>query len=100
VRLDCPACGKTNEPGISAACSRCGCDLGRLRELLRAADWRLAAAALDLRNQRWEPALRHAEIGWSLRHSVPAARLAFLAALGLGDTPRASHWWQSAENAD
>ena len=96
MRLECPACGKTNETESGAACSRCGCDLGRLDKVRQAALWRRRAAAQALRERRWADAMRHAEIGWSLRHTAPAARLAFLAAAALGDTRRAVHWQQTA----
>ena len=96
MRLECPACGKNNETESSAVCSRCGCDLGRIEKARQAALWRLTAAAQSLRDRRWTAALRHAEIGWSLRHTALAARLAFLAAIALRDTRRAVHWQQAA----
>ena len=96
MRLECPACGKTNETESSVACSRCGCDLGRLEQARQAALWRLRAAAQALRERRWADAMRHAEIGWSLRHTALATRLAFLAAIALRDTRRAVHWQQAA----
>jgi hypothetical protein len=93
VEIICPACGKTNELAASA-CPRCGCDLGQLALITRAAAGHLRAAARALRAGEWMVAIGHAEKSWSLRHSSAAARLAGLAAAALGDAPRLLRWWK------
>jgi hypothetical protein len=100
MRIDCPACGKTQTSDPVAACSRCGSDLRPLQQILAATEWRLRAAAQALRDRRWTEALRHAELSWSLKHGELAARVAFLAALALKDAPRIRRWQQVARNQD
>jgi hypothetical protein len=100
MRIDCPACGKANASENNAACSRCGCDLAKLEKILQAALAHLASALQALKDQQWPVALRHAETGWSLRHSQRAAYLAFFAAAALGDTPRAIRWHRTAAEAE
>lgn len=99
MQLDCPACGKTNDSSNDANCLRCGCDLAKLAEILQATLAHLAASVQALQDRQWPEALRHAELGWSLRNSPAAARLAFLAAAALGDTPRAVRWWRTANES-
>ena len=88
----CPACGKANAPATNLACARCGCELATLEKILRGAGWHLRAAAQALRGQDWAGALKHAQRSWSLRHSIPAAELAGLAAAALGDAEEVLQW--------
>ena len=88
--LNCPACGKLNP--IEATCTRCGCDLARLRAVVAAAQGALAEGRVSLRRGDWAAALNWSEESWRLRHTVEAARLAFLAAGAMGDTRTAAAW--------
>ena len=99
MEISCPACGKASDLRQAAACPRCGCDLAPLARVITGAVWHLQAAAGELRAREWAAALKHAERSWSLRHSPRAARLAWLAALALGETQTALHWRQRSEAA-
>jgi hypothetical protein len=90
VALTCPACGKNNQAG--PVCARCGCDLSRLHTVTEAAVAALAEAHASLRAMDWSTALAWAGKSWQLCHSAKAARLAFLAAVGLGQTDSALTW--------
>lgn len=100
MTLRCPACGKTNDLGGDAACQRCGCDLAMLSSILQSAVSNLKSAAAQLRSQEWEGALWHATQSWSLRHTLAAAQLAFLAAAALGDSARVEQWLSRARQAE
>ena len=92
MEITCPACNKDGQ--TEAACSRCGCDLSRLATVLDAAAAALSSARAAFHRLDWSEALRQAEISWQLLHAADPARLAFLAAAGLGDTPAALRWRQ------
>ncbi len=92
--ITCPACNKANQ--TEAACTRCGCDLTRLHEIVEAAGIGISKANVALRVSDWTSALAAAEQSWQLCHSVLAARLAFLAASALGETTCALLWHQRA----
>jgi hypothetical protein len=94
VALTCPACGKAGQ--TQSGCARCGCDLTRLWEVARAADDALAQSRSALRATNWAQALAWAREAWRLCHSLEAARLAFLSAAALGDTPAALAWHHAA----
>jgi hypothetical protein len=63
-----------------------------LQFLLRCAARRLSAAAKKIQERDWPAALAEAEQSWHLRHSPDAARLAFMAAVALGDFLHAGFW--------
>ena len=90
--ITCPACGKVNETGASAACARCGCDLAALRVIIEGAAWNLKESARHLRAANWSAALSNAEKSWGLHHSPRAAQAAFLAATALGQTEAIVLW--------
>lgn len=94
MQLTCPACRKRNESvkDTNPACSRCGCDLSRLRAVQLAAAQARHTAALALRLGRWADALDHAERAWRLFHHPHAAQLAALASGALGDTGTVLLW--------
>ena len=92
MEITCPACNKDAQ--TEAACSRCGCDLTRLRTVFDAAAAALSSACAAFHRTDWSEALHQAETSWQLLHATDAARLAFLAAAGLGDTPAALRWRQ------
>ena len=92
MEIPCPACGKANDIRTVEACSRCACDLGSLARIVFGAIWHLKAAACAARAREWEAALVHAEKSWSLRHSVRAARAAYLAATALRENRQALRW--------
>jgi hypothetical protein len=92
--LACPACNKSGL--IADACPRCGCDLTSLRQIDHAAASFLCAAVEALSARQWQEALMLAARAWNLRHSAPAARIAFLAAGALGIAGQASRWRQRA----
>ena len=94
MEITCPACNKTGQ--TEAACARCGCDLTRLRAVLKSASAGLSAARDALGRADFSAALEHAEVSWQLRHTSAAARLAFLAAAALHDTPSALSWRRRA----
>jgi hypothetical protein len=94
----CPACNKSDQ--TAPTCSRCGCDLSALHAVLEAATAYLADARAAIEDCDWQHALASAERAWQLRHAPPAARLAFLAAAALGQTPRALHWHRLAQGGD
>jgi hypothetical protein len=98
MEVACPACGKTNDLSTAVPCSRCGCDLGPLARIVSGAIWHLIAATRQLRERNWEAAFEHAEKSWSLRHSPRAARLACLAALGLGRSTDTLRWMRRARS--
>lgn len=97
MEIPCPACGKMSDLRATTACPRCGCDLGPLARIVAGASWYLQAAAVELRAGDWEAALAHAQLSWSLRHSPRAARLAFLAAVALGEARAAISWRHRGE---
>ena len=97
VMLNCPACGKLNQ--TEAACTRCGCDLDRLRVVIAAAKGAVTEGRDSLRRGDWTAALNWSEESWRLRHTVEAARLAFLAAGALGDTRTAAAWHRHGAKA-
>lgn len=86
----CPACNKANQN--EAACQRCGCDLARLHEIGEAAAACLGGATAALADGDGSAALLAAGRSWRLRHTAESARLAFLAAVAIGDTARALRW--------
>jgi len=95
--LNCPACSKLNQ--TEAACTRCGCDLARLRAVMAAAKEALAEGRVSLQTGDWAAALSWSEESWRLRHTVEAARLAFLAAGAMGDTRTAATWHRHGAEA-
>ena len=95
--LKCPACGKLNH--TEAACTRCGCDLARLRAVIAAAQGALAEGRVSLQTGDWARALSWSEESWRLCHTVAAARLAFLAAGAMGDTRIAAAWYRHGAEA-
>jgi hypothetical protein len=95
--LKCPACGKLNP--TEAACTRCGCDLARLRGVVAAAQGALAEGRVSLQTGDWAGALSWSEKSWRLLHSAEAARLAFLAAGAMGDTRVAAAWHRHGAEA-
>ena len=95
--LNCPACGKLNQ--TEAACTRCGCDLARLRAVLAAAKGALTEGRDSLRRGDWAAAMNWSEESWRLLHSAEAARLAFLAAGAMGDTRSAAAWHRHGAEA-
>ena len=95
--LNCPACGKLNQ--TEATCTRCGCDLARLRAVIAAAKGALAEGRVSLQRGNWTAALSWSEKSWRLLHSVEAVRLAFLAAGALGDTRTAAAWHRHGAEA-
>ena len=94
MEIKCPACNKANPH--EAVCTRCGCDLLRLRETLQAAAAALGQAQAALHAADWEQALAWARKSWDLRHTPAAARVAFLAAAALGQTAPALGWYRIA----
>ena len=99
MEISCPACGKTNDLLATTSCSRCGCDLGPLARIVAGALWHLQAATGELRAGDWDAAFEHAQRSWSLRHSPRAARLAWLAAMTLGETRDALSWHRRAQGS-
>jgi hypothetical protein len=95
--LKCPACGKLNP--TEATCTRCGCDLARLRAVIAAAKGALTEGRVSLQRGNWAAALSWSEESWRLRHTVEAARLAFLAAGAMGDTRAAAAWHRHGAEA-
>ncbi len=92
MTINCPACGKPNEVVAASACSRCGCDLSVLRQILAAALADLNQAKQRLREADWFAALAHAEQSWKMVHTPQSARLACLAAAAIGDGERLARW--------
>ena len=95
--LNCPACGKLNQ--TEATCTRCGCDLARLRAVIAAAKGALTEGRVSLQTGDWAGALSWSEESWRLLHSAEAARLAFLAAGAMGDTRVAAAWHRHGAEA-
>ncbi|MDB6152185.1 MAG: hypothetical protein JWL90_638 [Chthoniobacteraceae bacterium] len=89
MEISCPSCGKLNQ---ASPCLRCGCDLATLFNLRHAAEQALAEATRFLREGEMADAYGQASRSWELRHSAPAAQLAFLAAIGMADFPGALKW--------
>jgi hypothetical protein len=94
VPLTCPACNKAGQ--TEAACQRCGCDLSRLHTISATAAVRLEDARAALEEFDWSAAQARAAESWRLRHSPEAARLAFLAAVGSGETAATLRWRRRA----
>jgi uncharacterized protein (DUF983 family) len=94
MEITCPACNKGGQ--TEAACSRCGCDLTRLRAVVNAASATVSAARAALGRAAWSEALDQAQTSWQLLHTANAARVAFLAAAVLGDIAVALRWRQRA----
>ncbi len=90
----CPACKKTNEESEARACSRCGCDLSALREILAAAVAHLSRAKNNLRQADWAAALVEAEYSWKLLHTAHSAHLAALASAAMGNVHGLQRWRQ------
>jgi hypothetical protein len=93
--VTCPACNKGDQ--IVPVCARCGCDLSALRTVLAAAAVCRADARAALEACDWDQALACAERAWHLHHTPETARLAFLAAAALAQTPHALHWHRLAQ---
>jgi hypothetical protein len=102
MQITCPACSKINElsPDSEAAglCVRCGCDLAMLGIILRAANWNLSLAKLELEQGNWTEALALAEYSWGLKQTKESARVAFLAAAALGQTGSIVKWRRTASH--
>jgi hypothetical protein len=96
--VTCPACNKGEQ--AASACARCGCDLSALHAVLEAAAASLADARAACECCDWGQALTCAERAWQLRHTPEAARLAFLAAAALGQTPCALRWHRLARGVN
>lgn len=79
MEIQCPSCKKTNSD--SASCTRCGCELRVLQELLQAAEREIALGKNELRGGKPVIALNHAVRSWQLKNSPEAAKLAFLATI-------------------
>jgi hypothetical protein len=99
VEITCPACRKVNLllDCTESACVRCGCDLGNLAALARAARDHVRIASAFLRAGRPGDALGHAARSWALHRSPHAAALAALAAASSGDSRAIQQWrarWQ------
>ena len=94
--MDCPACGKSNLAAESNICSRCGCDLSRLHDVMKSASRHIQQAIECMQRREWESALQNAERSWRLRHLRLSARLAFLASAAFGDTDSAARWHAAA----
>lgn len=94
MEITCPACRKVNAVfgSVATSCARCGCELGSLAALARAAGSHLRLAAASLRAGQADAALDHAVRSWTLRHSPFAAALAALAAASSGDLRELRHW--------
>lgn len=88
--MNCPACNKTNL--TADTCPRCGCDLARLKQVDRAAARNMRQTLECLQALHWPGAFTHASRSWALRHSTPAARIAFLAASAMGATDQVTRW--------
>lgn len=88
--ITCPACNKANQS--AAVCQRCACDLSQLQRIDEAATERLGAARAAMAVRDWPGALARAERSWRLRNGPESARVAFVAAVGAGDTLRALRW--------
>jgi hypothetical protein len=107
VTLACPACGKTHTiPAWPASagdssefetCDRCGCDLSRLRAILRTAGELLRVAKVSLERGDWELGLSSASRSWDLVHSAHSAWVASLAASALGDIAALERWRRRTE---
>lgn len=99
MQIPCPACRKVNEIRNvdDAECVRCGCDLSTLVAVTQAAQWDLSEAAKRLRSGNAEDALAFAERSWQLKFSLPAARLAALAAAASGDIALLVQWRRRLE---
>jgi hypothetical protein len=91
MEIVCPSCSKVNE---SDPCSRCGCELGALFQIGRAAAVQLATAARHLRENSPAEAGEAALQAWEFHHTPEAARLGFLAGLASGDFAVALQWLQ------
>src|SRR6516162_2599681 len=89
MEIICPSCGKAND---SPACRRCGCELSALFAIDCAARIELAMGGKCLRCGNALDARNHAARSWQLRHTLGAARLAFLACTALADFASAWLW--------
>lgn len=96
--ITCPACNKANQS--AAACQRCACDLSQLLRIDEAAAERLGAARAAMADGDWAGALARAERSWRLRNCPETASVAFLAAVGAGDTLRALRWRRRARETE
>ena len=94
MTITCPACGKKNEG--AEGCTRCGCDLSILENILQTAAHKIYMGRENIKTGDPLEALRHAEESWLLKKSAAAARLAFLAALAVGDLEGADLWYVRA----
>lgn len=94
MEITCPACRKTSPS--EAQCSRCGADLGALRQILQTAAQVLEAGQRFLRQNDGTKALRAAQSAWHLKHSAAAAQLAFLACLQQRQFAVAELWYVRA----
>ena len=92
-RIDCPACRKPAASG-DEYCRRCGCDLGLLQEINRAAAGHYSQGCKLLATGNASTALEAAQAAWRLRRTPAIARLAWLAALMAENYYAADIWWQ------
>ena len=93
MTLTCPACRKVNEfHRAPYGCARCAADLSNLWAVNTAAEQARREAVEAMRRRDWSAALTDAGRSWSLRRSVNAAGLAFLAAAASGRTGLACAW--------
>jgi hypothetical protein len=96
--IACPACNKACPLDGAGECQRCRCDLTPLQAIARQSISRLCRSAEALRRGDGAGALRLAKSAWELRHSVDAAKLAFLGAAVSNDLGAAIRWRRLAGN--
>jgi len=98
MKLQCPACRKTNND--VSECVRCGCDISVLVDIVHAAEFEVLCSKKNLETRNVLRALHHAERSWSFKKSLHAARLAFLSCLAAQRFDEAERWCAAANTLE
>ncbi len=103
MEISCPSCKKINifetevtVNYIDIKCKRCSGDVSDLVIILKTAKFKVERAKAFLLNKLPKDAMIAAEASWHLKHSVDAAKLAFLSAVASKDYHAAIVWYKRA----
>ncbi len=91
MTIVCPACKKENTGDM--VCSRCGCDITPLAEIISAAENVLNHGIAALKRKEGKTALACAKRSWALKNSIQAAQLGFFASLMINDSVERTRVW-------
>ncbi len=88
--MQCPACRKENDS--ASECSRCGCDLSSLLDIVAQAKRLVDLSGQLFKEGRFEESEEAALQSWGLHHTPDAARCGWVCGLARGDFQSARRW--------